>query len=421
MSRFRGNGFSAESIKVIRAYEEHGWTFERSKSGHAIGKAPDGVETVSIARELSPADRSQQNAEAGLKRWLRTQEREVPSLVELSKPLMAEVTDTFHPSRVAVIAAGVTLGWSPERMVNGAIRLTRSGQTPVVVRKSDRSLTRREWLDLNQRLQRGGDRMVVGMAARMTQEEWVEYVVDHALDTDLRTKVAVVIPGGQTLAEPEPATRPVDGDVVASDPVGAVLEYRPWKATRSGGKYDSKAVLEQVLDGEVVAYLCAECRGFESLDDPHSVAAHYRRAHRLGKGTDTKNPVTERNADYHPTQRLIDALTEYLNEHEDEDVVLAALTWMSTRPDLPVPEPREPLTDAQILAKVRALVGAGPSVEEYDGVVAELREAEEALEAARQREIDLNIAFMEVSADRDRLQSDLDAWLALAPRPQNPE
>lgn len=405
---FRHKGFSSSAMDVIRAYEEHGWVFEVSKSGHAIGKAPDGVETVSIARDLSPANRSQQNAEAGLKRWLRARERgEDRSLVVLAKPVLDAIEASFHPNRVAVIAGAVALGWEPELIPNGAVRLVRSGARPVVVRKSDRPLTKREWHDLNARIRKGGDPMTVALASRMSQEEWVEYVIKEFSDHDITLKVSVV-PGTTPEPDDEPPVEPV------WDPT--ILEYRPWKATRSGGKYDSKAVLEQVLDGEVVAYLCAECRGFESLDDPHSVAAHYRRAHRLGKGTDTKNPVTERNADYHPTQRLIDALTNYLNEHEDEDVVLAALTWMSTRPDLPVPEPREPLTDAQILAKIRALVGTGPSVEEYDGVVAELREAEEALEAARQREIDLNIAFMEVVADRDRIQGDLDAWLALAPR-----
>jgi len=410
---FRGKGFSSEAMGVIRAYEEHGWVFEVSKSGHAIGKAPDGVETVSIARDLSPANRSQQNAEAGLKRWLRAQERKAPSLAVLAKPVLEAIEASFHPNRVAVIAGAVALGWEPELIPNGAVRLVRSGARPVVVRKSDRPLTKREWHDLNARIRKGGDPMTVALAARMSQEDWVEYVIKEFSDHDITLKVAVAVPQD----DEEESTPTLKSDGLPGEHlrvVAPVVECRPWKATRSGGKYDSKAVLEQVSDGEVVGYLCSECQA--PFDDPHSTAAHYRRAHRLGKGTDTKNPVTERNADYHPTQRLIDALTEYLNEHEDEDVVLAALTWMSTRPDLPVPEPREPLTDTQILAKIRALVGTGPSVEEYEGVLAELREAEEALEAARQREIDLNIAFMEVTADRDRLQSDLDAWLSLAPK-----
>jgi hypothetical protein len=139
-----------------------------------------------------------------------------------------------------------------------------------------------------------------------------------------------------------------------------VLEYRPWKAKGSGGLYDSKAVLEQVLDGEVVAYLCAVCREFESFDDPHSVAAHAR-SHTRGKGTQPRNPVTEKDADsYTPTARLVGILAEWLTEHSwdnTDDLATLFLTWAATRPDLPPPTPREPLTDTQIVERIRSLVG----------------------------------------------------------------
>jgi hypothetical protein len=190
-----------------------------------------------------------------------------------------------------------------------------------------------------------------------------------------------------------------------------VLEYRPWKATNAGRKYDSKAVLEQVVDGEVVAYLCAVCQKWESFDDPHSVAAHAR-SHTRGKGTQPRNPATEKNLDYHPTARLVNTLAEWLTEHSwdnTDDLATLFLTWAATRPDLPPPTPREPLTDAQIVERIRGLVG-GSSVDEAEHAKALARIEEQAGAIER-----LTGLVESITAERDRLQSDLDAWLSLAP------
>ncbi len=274
-------GFSAESAALIREYESHGWTFRVSSKGHAIGRAPDGEETTSIGRNLSRANRSQQNAEAPLRRWLRAREQAEakPSLMVLAKPVLASMEDSFHPSRVAVVAGAVALGWEPEQAVNGAVRLTRSGARPVSVRKSDKPLTKAEYRELNRRVRDGGDSLRVAMAARMTVEEWLEYVIDEMERADITLKVAVAAP-----VEPEP--EPEAHVVVGGD---VVLEYRPWKATSGSGKYDSKVVLEQVLGGKVIGYLCAVCRDFESIDDPVSVARHAG-AHRTWRRCSSPGP-----------------------------------------------------------------------------------------------------------------------------------
>lgn len=71
-------GFDAASLALIAEYESHGWTFRVSSRGHAIGRSPDGEATCSIARRMASANRTRQNSEADLRRWLRQQEEKAP-------------------------------------------------------------------------------------------------------------------------------------------------------------------------------------------------------------------------------------------------------------------------------------------------------------------------------------------------------
>lgn len=82
---FPAKGFSAEAKALIREYESFGWEFTISSNNHAIGRAPDGVTTTSVARRLSRANRSQQNAEADLKRWRNRSSSVVPSTTDERK------------------------------------------------------------------------------------------------------------------------------------------------------------------------------------------------------------------------------------------------------------------------------------------------------------------------------------------------
>jgi hypothetical protein len=431
---FQHNGFERASLDLIREFEAEGWTFDISAKGHAIGRAPDGVTTTSVARRLSRANRSQQNAEADLKRWrARMSGKQETSLAVLSAPLIRRL-DGWHPSRTATIAGGVALGWEPEELVNGAVRLTRSGARPVTVRKSDRALTKREFADLRARLSAGGDPLVREMAYRMTAEQWAEYVVDLFEDASIATKIRFVVPG--TTSEAFAPDEPADPDVsLASDSTGPPApeppgerlrvvedqgERRPWTARRGGRRtYESKAVEEIVVEGLVVGYGCSKCEAED--DDPHFIAAHYRRAHRFRRGREEQNPDLPDPSAYHPSERLIRALMEFLDSHTppgwvtgEEDVsrylAVTALRWMGTRPDLPPPGPVVPLTDAQIVERIRRLVGAEDSVEEVETLTEEVERLE-----ARVAELE---TFLQAADERaDRLQSDVDAWLALAPRP----
>jgi hypothetical protein len=61
-------GFSKEAKQLIARLEEYGVTFRVSSKGHAIGKAPHDLGTISIGRKLSLHNRSQQNAESSAAR-----------------------------------------------------------------------------------------------------------------------------------------------------------------------------------------------------------------------------------------------------------------------------------------------------------------------------------------------------------------
>jgi hypothetical protein len=169
----------------------------------------------------------------------------------------------------------------------------------------------------------------------------------------------------------EPPTAPVGAGPSAS---GASATVRPWmarKASRSDGgiTYESGAVLERTSSTGVVDYLCAARCGFAS-DKPRSVAAHYGKAH-TAKGEQAAEPgatgidpaytepLTHRA--YRPSQRLIQTLAEHLRGLDigaltDEELAEEFLTWAHDRPDLPEPEPREPLDAEAILERVRRLV-----------------------------------------------------------------
>jgi hypothetical protein len=420
---FPAKGFSQEAKALIREYESYGWEFEASQSNHAIGRAPDGVTTCSVGQRITKANRSQQNSEAPLKAWKRRlAEAQPPSLVELSKPIFQATREGWHPSRVADVAASIALGWEPEQMVNGAIRLTRSGSTAIVVRKSDRPMTKAEHLDVFHRAVKGGDPMIGAMAARMSQEEWAEYVMDVFSDIDLRTRVRVVpstTPSDDLPGEHLRVTPP-DVSLASDSTVAPAEERRPWTARRGGRRtYESKAVVEVLVDGVPVAYECSRCDTVG--EDPHFIAAHYRRAHRFRKGREEQNPDIPEASEYHPSERLIRALMEFLDSHTppgwttgDEDatryLAVTALRWMGTRPDLPPPGPVVPLTDAQIVERIRRLVGAEDHLEEVETLTEEV----ERLEA---RAADLEGFLAAADARADRLQSDLDTWLSLAPRP----
>jgi hypothetical protein len=165
---------------------------------------------------------------------------------------------------------------------------------------------------------------------------------------------------------------------------GPIVSVKPWMARKQPGKnggtlYESEAVLERVWDDGTTDYVCSICE-YES-ENPRGVAAHYGKAHTLKgqvppasqDGPHTidpsyTEPTTTR--DYRPTERMVDTLMsvldDILNETADmRETALRLLTWMHDRPDIDHTErPLAPLTDKDILNRIRVLVGQPDQSEE---------------------------------------------------------
>lgn len=415
-------GFSREALELIHLYESYGWTFTVSSKGHAIGRAPSGGETCSIARRLAPGNRAHQNATAAFRRWEReyTKEQAMTAPKGYIEHGALKAMEDFHVSRQGLIASGLALGWEADVIPNGAIRLRRSGSSDVVVRKSNRALSKREANDITQRLAKGGDPLVSNTFRQLSQEEWGDYVMEVLDGTPIAERMAVLVPVPAEPVVPVPSDD-LPGEhlrVTASGPAPRDSDRTraPWIASRGARRgYESKAVVEVRAGDEVVGYECADCG--KEFDDPHTTASHYRRAHSFRKGRAEQNPTIEAPEDYHPSSRLLEALTNFLADTwgdgvTAEDMAYAALVWMRTRPDLPEPQPREPLTDAQVLDRIRRLVGAEDQTEEVDVLTRDLEASEEQI-------VTLTRTLAEVQERADRIQADLDAWLSLAPKAQS--
>lgn len=212
-----------------------------------------------------------------------------------------------------------------------------------------------------------------------------------------------------------------------------ILRETPWLARKSpsatgGTLYESEAVIQRDLVGpdgtvESTDYRCAfEGCGYNATK-PRSVAAHYGKAHTMKgeaepagqtatvPGVDYVEPMTTR--DYTPTQRLLDALSEFLEGTLDlrnvtaEELALTFLTWSHDRPDLDH-ETREAvvLTDEQIVARIRSLV--------WSPVAVDLGNARDAV-AKAERERDEAIAQRdEIAARMAKVERDLQAFRDLA-------
>lgn len=141
----------------------------------------------------------------------------------------------------------------------------------------------------------------------------------------------------------------------------------------AGAAMKRASVVERHWSDGSVDYACAYpgC-DYAAGAVARSVASHYGAAHRdapVGPPTgvvpavDYTEPITERT--YRPTDRLVDALTAFLVEQRFDtplvarDLATLFLTWAHERPDLSDVESRErrDLTDAEILDRIRGLVG----------------------------------------------------------------
>jgi hypothetical protein len=154
----------------------------------------------------------------------------------------------------------------------------------------------------------------------------------------------------------------------------------PWLAHKGHGKdggtrYESEAVLQLLHRNGDVSFACAKEGCDYASDNPRGVAVHYGKTH-TAKGEvppasqdngltvdpEYTEPILQR--DYRPTDRLIAALAAVLaklNGHgTDQEKAEEILRWFHERPALePTTRPDVPLTDADILFRIRRLVSPG--------------------------------------------------------------
>lgn len=192
---------------------------------------------------------------------------------------------------------------------------------------------------------------------------------------------------------------------------------RPWLARKQPGpnggqRYESQAVLERVWPDGRIDYGCALDGCPYSSENPVSVARHYGAAHtRKGTQPAETGPVhpdpaytePQSTRDYRPTQRLVDALADWIDTTDlssisPQELAVLFLTWAHERPDIEhETRPLVPLSDRQTLDRIRMLVGVPDpdQTEQIESLTGEL------IEARRQRD--------EANAHLVRVQRDLDA------------
>lgn len=266
----------------------------------------------------------------------------------------------FHPGLVRLISIAKDLGWTAHQSKashkgRGGVRL----HSPVTAKV----------INVPESRQYAADKM----------NSLFNQVFTHS-DPDTVTRVLGTLEGavlqehgditGVDLSAVSNVEKWLQNEPLDADPLPTTT--RPWLAKQGDDLYESSAVLEVVQDGRVIGYRCAvtEC-DYES-DQPHSVAAHYRRKrddahehHRprepiVGKNPDPPAPKT---GEYTPSTRLVRLLAHALQEVMDgsdftaDTLAEAALRWAHTRPDLErvEREPRE-LTAEEIVERIRSLV-----------------------------------------------------------------
>ena len=100
-------GFDKAAKEVIKEMQAHGWTGRVSSKGHWIGRAPDGVATIAVGRNLSAPNRARQNTLAEWARWLAAND-------EASTDIMVKSVEADLEGDV--VAAGVLRNGAARRL-----------------------------------------------------------------------------------------------------------------------------------------------------------------------------------------------------------------------------------------------------------------------------------------------------------------
>jgi predicted RNA binding protein YcfA (HicA-like mRNA interferase family) len=200
-----------------------------------------------------------------------------------------------------------------------------------------------------------------------------------------------------------------------------LMSTRPWLARKKHGpiggeRYESEAVVENHYSDGSVEYVCAFGCGYSNAN-PRGVAVHYGKSHTAkgevppaGEGprhVDVTYTEPTFHREYNPQDRLIKALTNWLEENwtselDMDEVAVMFLTWAHERPDLEhIERDVVAYTDEEMVQRIRAIVGQPFSVE--------LKEAQEELAQMQELVYSRTAERDEVAAHLAKVQRDLDA------------
>ncbi len=321
----------------------------------------------------------------------------------------------FTVAGEAVIRAALALEWSAQWQNPSQRVLTlRSRVEPsVTINVPTTNLNAKRVRAMGERIIRYSDPNLLDKVAALSDEAARVASVDDGPKTALGVTTGRVLQKemaefGAHLREVSKEVRelPKPSTEVTELPKPSIeVTVRPWMARRYGSEggrglmYESKSVLEVTHGDGSITYRCVFC-DFEN-GKPRSVSSHVSRS-KKGHDLDPVEPTLLRVNEYRASEETRASAGGRPSGLRSR--ILAALSAMDdwsnlTRDDLAdrlsealasehEPTPAEPLTDAQIVARITALIDNGRLAQmhqQMDDLTAALAQATQAREAAEHR------------------------------------
>ena len=347
--------FPREVVDVVLELVDRGASVRRTKAGHLNIKSSVNAQTMSVSRN-SGSNRTPMH------KVLSDAKRLYPDFGEPLVLTKADMQQWDKDIRDCALKAVNEFGW--------LFSWKRAGGRPMLALRSPDGVKTFEWTSETKPIQPNVSsiRLTIARHGKITVP-----------DVEVPEVPRVEVPPAPHVEVPAVSETPEQ--IVE----GATQEYelKPWLAKRFGRKgavterfYESQHVMERTWRDGHVDYVCSTMGcGYDS-DSPNAVAKHSGRKHGPKDkpdqtfdmpATPPKFPRHVAEHEYSPHEDRLDALTRYLMEKwsgaeldTEEDFRLMAknaLTWQHEQRK--AGDPGEPLTDAELVARIRGLVDQG--------------------------------------------------------------
>ena len=314
---------------------------------------------------------------------------------------LSKFTDAGEAVVRAALALGVSAQW--QNTAHRVLKLRSAVEPSVTINIPTTNLNVKRVRAMEERILRYSDPDLLDKVAALSDE------AARVASVDDGPKTALGITPGRAVQKEAIALgtriRKISDEVRELPEPSIEVTVRPWMARRYGSEggrglmYESKSVLEVTHGDGSITYRCTFC-DFEN-DKPRSVSSHVSRSkkgHDIGPAKPTLLRVNEYRAS-EETRANPSGRPNGLRAR-----ILAALSAMDdwsnlTRDDLAdrlsealasehEPTPAEPLTDAQIVARITAIIDNGRLAQmhqQMDDLTTALAQATQAREAAEHR------------------------------------